>query len=599
MACASAIIFSRNLLTTNIFISVYFMTVQQQLQNCINDALSGVLPSAEDAAAPEVLRVVPTANPQFGDYQWNGALPLAKILKTNPRALATQILEKLDVSQISQTPEIAGPGFINFRLKREFLENTIQEVARDERLGVPLREYSRSIVVDFSGPNVAKPMHVGHIRSTVIGDAIARLLTFSGARVIRDNHIGDWGTQFGKMIVGWKRHRNDENLERDPIAEMERLYKLVNEQSENDEEVANEARLETAKLQNGDAENHAIWEKLRELSQAQFDKIYSLLNVSFDEVLGESFYNDRLQNVVDELLQKNIAEKSEGAIIIRFAAPPAIADKVLVIRKSDGASTYGTTDLATIQYREERWQPDEVVYVVDARQSNHFLQVFETNKRAEFSDAALKHVSFGTILGEDHRPIKTRSGEPIKLIDLLEEAQKRALEIAREKSSELSEGQLQNVARVIGIGAVKYADLSQNRTSDYVFSWDKMLALQGNTAPYLQYAYVRIRAIFRKAGIENLPESKIVLEHDAEIELAKWLLRFPLAIETALSDYRLNALTDYLFELAQKYNAFYENCPVLQSELSLRESRLMLAKLTGDVLQKGLNLLGIETIEQM
>jgi arginyl-tRNA synthetase len=545
------------------------------------------------------LRVVPTANPQFGDYQWNGALPLAKILKTNPRALATQILEKLDVSQISQTPEIAGPGFINFRLKREFLENTIQEVARDERLGVPLREYSRSIVVDFSGPNVAKPMHVGHIRSTVIGDAIARLLTFSGARVIRDNHIGDWGTQFGKMIVGWKRHRNDENLERDPIAEMERLYKLVNEQSENDEEVANEARLETAKLQNGDAENHAIWEKLRELSQAQFDKIYSLLNVSFDEVLGESFYNDRLQNVVDELLQKNIAEKSEGAIIIRFAAPPAIADKVLVIRKSDGASTYGTTDLATIQYREERWQPDEVVYVVDARQSNHFLQVFETNKRAGFSDAALKHVSFGTILGEDHRPIKTRSGEPIKLIDLLEEAQKRALEIAREKSSELSEGQLQNVARVIGIGAVKYADLSQNRTSDYVFSWDKMLALQGNTAPYLQYAYVRIRAIFRKAGIENLPESKIVLEHDAEIELAKWLLRFPLAIETALSDYRLNALTDYLFELAQKYNAFYENCPVLQSELSLRESRLMLAKLTGDVLQKGLNLLGIETIEQM
>jgi arginyl-tRNA synthetase len=594
------------------------MTVQQQLQNCINDALSGVLPSAEDAAAPEALRVVPTANPQFGDYQWNGALPLAKILKTNPRALATQILEKLDVSQISQTPEIAGPGFINFRLKREFLENTIQEVARDERLGVPLREYSRSIVVDFSGPNVAKPMHVGHIRSTVIGDAIARLLTFSGARVIRDNHIGDWGTQFGKMIVGWKMFLDEENLSRDPIAEMERLYQRVNILCEGkstdtfqikdaagkeyplDPNFWSElARLETAKLQNGDAENHAIWEKLRELSQAQFDKIYSLLNVSFDEVLGESFYNDRLQNVVDELLQKNIAEKSEGAIIIRFAAPPAIADKVLVIRKSDGASTYGTTDLATIQYREERWQPDEVVYVVDARQSNHFLQVFETNKRAGFSDAALKHVSFGTILGEDHRPIKTRSGEPIKLIDLLEEAQKRALEIAREKSSELSEGQLQNVARVIGIGAVKYADLSQNRTSDYVFSWDKMLALQGNTAPYLQYAYVRIRAIFRKAGIENLPESKIVLEHDAEIELAKWLLRFPLAIETALSDYRLNALTDYLFELAQKYNAFYENCPVLQSELSLRESRLMLAKLTGDVLQKGLNLLGIETIEQM
>jgi arginyl-tRNA synthetase len=576
------------------------MTVQNQLQQCINDALTGVLPPTDlSSLAPDTLRVVPTANPQFGDYQFNGALALAKLLKTNPRALATQLIEKLDVSEISETPEIAGPGFINFRLRREFLQNKIEEISRDERLGVPSREYSQSIIVDFSSPNVAKPMHVGHIRSTVIGDAIARLLSFSGAQVVRDNHIGDWGTQFGKMIIGWKQHRNDENLTRDPIGEMERLYKLVNEQSENDESIANEARLETAKLQNGDAENLAIWEKLRELSQAQFDTIYSLLNVSFDEVLGESFYNDRLQDVVRELLEKNIAEKSEGAIIIRFESPPAIADKVLVIQKSDGASTYGTTDLATIQYREERWQPDEVVYVVDARQSNHFLQVFETNKRAGFSDATLKHVAFGTILGEDNRPIKTRSGEPIKLIDLLEEAQKRALEIAREKSSDLSEDQLQNVARVIGIGAVKYADLSQNRTSDYVFSWDKMLALQGNTAPYLQYAYVRIRAIFRKAGIENFSGSNIVLKHDAEIELAKWLLRFPLAIENALSDYRLNALTDYLFELAQKYNAFYENCPVLQSESPLRESRLALAKLTGDVLQKGLNLLGIETIEQM
>jgi arginyl-tRNA synthetase len=576
------------------------MTVQNQLQNCINDALAGVLPDADlSALAPEVLRVVPTANPQFGDYQFNGALALAKLLKTNPRALATQLIEKLNVSEISELPEIAGPGFINFRLRREFLGSKIGEIARDERLGVPGREYSQSIVIDFSGPNVAKPMHVGHIRSTVIGDAIARLLSFSGAQVIRDNHIGDWGTQFGKMIIGWKQHRNDENLARDPIGEMERLYKLVNEQSENDENVANEARQETAKLQSGDAENRAIWEKLRELSQAQFDTIYSLLNVSFDEVLGESFYNDRLQNIVQELLEKNIAEKSEGAVIVRFEAPPAIADKVLVIQKSDGAATYGTTDLATMQYREERWQPSEVVYVVDARQSNHFLQVFETNQRAGFSDAVLKHIAFGTILGEDNRPIKTRSGEPIKLIDLLSEAQKRALEIAREKSSGLDEEQLRNVARVIGIGAVKYFDLSQNRTSDYVFSWDKMLALQGNTAPYLQYAYVRIRAIFRKAGIENLPESNVVLEHEAEIELAKWLLRFPLAIETALSDYRLNALTDYLFELAQKYNAFYENCPVLQSESPLRESRLALTKLTGDVLQKGLNLLGIETIEQM
>jgi arginyl-tRNA synthetase len=524
---------------------------------------------------------------------------LAKVLKQNPRALAQSLVEKLDVAHISEPPEIAGPGFINFRLKTDFLQNKIAEVAGDARLGVPQAERARCVIVDFSSPNVAKPMHVGHIRSTVIGDAIARLLAFAGHRVIRDNHIGDWGTQFGKMIIGWKQYLDEESLQRDPIAEMERLYQLVNKQTENDENVAEQARLETAKLQSGDEENRAIWEKLRELSQHQFDSIYSLLDVRFDEVLGESFYNDRLQAIVGELQAKEIAQESDGAVIIHFEAPPAIADKVLVIQKGDGAATYGTTDLATIQYREERWQPDEVVYVVDARQSAHFLQVFETNRRAGFSDAALKHIAFGTILGEDNRPIKTRSGEPIKLADLLAEAQKRAGEIAREKNPDLDDAALQTIARAIGIGAVKYADLSQNRTSDYVFSWDKMLALQGNTAPYLQYAYVRIRSIFRKTGDARREAGEIVLRENAEIELAKFLLRFPLAIETALGDYRINALTDYLFELAQKYNAFYENCPVLQSEPPLRGSRLALAQLTGDVLQQGLNLLGIETIEQM
>lgn len=577
-------------------------TVQQELQQQIDTVLRGVLAAADiSAVSPDTLRVVPTANPQFGDYQFNGALPLAKVLKTNPRALAQQIVEKLDVESISETPEIAGPGFINFRLKREYLQNKTAQVLSDARLGVPQAEYSRCVVVDFSAPNVAKPMHVGHIRSTVIGDAISRLLAFAGHRVVRDNHIGDWGTQFGKMIIGWKKYRDDESLQRDPIAEMERLYQLVNKQTESDESVADEARFETAKLQSGDAENRAIWEKLRELSQSQFDSIYNLLGVTFDETLGESFYNDRLQGVVDELKAKGIAQESEGAIIIRFEAPPAIADKVLVIQKSDGAATYGTTDLATLQCREERWQPDEIVYVVDARQSTHFMQLFETNRLANFTDAELKHVAFGTILGEDNRPIKTRSGEPIKLLDLLNEAQNRALAIAREKNAELDEEQLQNIARVIGIGAVKYTDLSQNRTSDYVFSWDKMLALQGNTAPYLQYAYVRIRSIFRRAAIEpqSHRDTEILLREPAEIDLAKFILRFPLAIETALADYRLNALTDYLFELAQKFTTFYDACPVLKSESPLRESRLALCQLTGDVLKQGLKLLGIETIEQM
>lgn len=578
-------------------------TVSQELQNKVDAALARVFGDADvTSVSSDALRVVPTSNPQLGDYQFNGALPLAKVLKSNPRALAQQLVEKLDVSDISESPEIAGPGFVNFRLKTEYLQSKTKSALQDERLGVPRAETQRTVVVDFSSPNVAKPMHVGHIRSTVIGDALARLLEFAGHNVIRDNHIGDWGTQFGKMIIGWKKYLDKENLQRDPIAEMERIYQLVNKQSETDEGVANEARLETAKLQSGDAENRAIWEKLRELSQHQFETIYSLLNVSFDETLGESFYNHRLQSVVEILRQKGIAKESEGAIIIRFDAPPAIADKVLVIQKGDGAATYGTTDLATIQYREERWQPDEIVYVVDARQSTHFMQLFEANRQANFTDADLKHVAFGTILGEDNRPIKTRTGEPIKLIDLLSEVQNRALEVAREKNPELGEELLQNISRVIGIGAVKYTDLSQNRTSDYVFSWNKMLALQGNTAPYLQYAYVRIRSIFRKAQTDLTQSRKvaeIVLSEAAEIELAKFLLRFPLAIETALSDYRLNALTDYLFELAQKFTTFYDACPVLKSESPLRESRLALCQLTGDVLKQGLNLLGIETIEQM
>lgn len=582
------------------------MTVLQELQQQIDRALQEVLDeSTRESVAAEALQVVPCAHAQFGDYQFNGALPLAKSLKTNPRALATQLLEKLEVEAISETPEIAGPGFINFRLKRKYLQGKTGELLGDARLGVPSAAVPRCVIVDYSSPNVAKPMHVGHIRSTVIGDAIARLLAFAGHRVVRDNHIGDWGTQFGKMIIGWKKYRDDEKLAADPIAEMERLYQLVNAQSETDESVAQEARLETAKLQNGDAENLAIWNELRELSQEQFDRIYTLLGVRFDEVLGESFYNDRLEPVVEKLQKLGIAEPSEGAIIIRFTEPPAIAEKVLVVQKSDGAATYGTTDLATIEYREERWQPDEVLYVVDARQSTHFMQVFEASRQAKLTDATLKHIAFGTILGDDHRPIKTRTGEPIKLIDLLAEAEKRAEKIAREKNPDLAPEEREELSRIIGIGAVKYADLSQNRTSDYLFSWDKMLALQGNTAPYLQYAYVRIRAIFRRAAstleltADSLKDVEIVLEEEAETELAKYLLRFPLAIENALVDYRINILTDYLFELAQKYNAFYESCPVLQSETPLRESRLALVQLTGDVLKQGLNLLGIETVEQM
>lgn len=576
-------------------------TIQQQLQVKVNAALQSTLEGVS-VVTSDVLQVVPCANPQFGDYQFNGALPLAKTLRTNPRALAQDIISKIDVGEISEPPEIAGAGFINFRLKREFLQQMIAGALADPRLGVPSVDEPRRIIVDFSAPNVAKPMHVGHIRSTIIGAAITRLLRFAGHTVFTDNHIGDWGTQFGKLILGWKRHLDEENLATDPIGEMERLYRLVNAQSEADEAVANEARAEVARLQNGDSVNLEIWERLRELSQSQFDEIYSQLDIQFDETLGESFYNDRLALVVQDLRDRDLAEDSQGAVIVRFASPPLV-DKPMIVQKSDGAYNYGTTDLATIQYRVERWQPQEIVYVVDERQKLHFQQLFDTARRWGYNDVELRHISFGTIMGEDGTPIKTRSGETIKLRDLLDEAEQRALAIVREKNPDLPEDKQREIARVIGIGAVKYSDLSQNRSSDIHFSWDKMLAMQGNTAPYLQYAYVRIRSIFRRANEGNVAAfeapSILVLEHPAELDLSKHLLKFGLAIDTALSDYRINALSDYLFELAQKFSVFFESCPVLKSESPVRESRLALCELTAGVLRQGLNLLGIETIEQM
>jgi arginyl-tRNA synthetase len=578
------------------------MTVQQELQDKVNTALAGVLGDADTSSlAPETLRVVPTAHPQFGDYQFNGALPLAKVLKQNPRALAQGLVEKLDVANISEPPEIAGPGFVNFRLKPEYLNRKLEAVAQGDRLGVPQAENPRTVVVDYPSPNVAKPLHVGHIRTMFIGDAIARLLRFAGHRVVADNHIGDWGTPIGMVIWGWKRFRDEEKFRESPLDEMGRIYKIVKARTGEDKEVLNAVREETAKLHAGDEENLAIWKTLRTASLPELDKVYHALGIELDETLGESFYHDRLSALVDKLKAEGIATESQGAIVIPFEEPPHLRDKPMLIQKSDGGFLYATTDLATIDYRVERWHPDEIVYVVDARQSDHFRQLFAAAKKWAHEDNKLEgielnHVAFGTILGEDGTPIKTREGEPPRLDDLLDEAQSRALEIARAKNAELPEDKLQEIARVLGVGALKYADLSQNRTSDYQFSWDKMLALTGNSAVYLEYAYVRTRSILRRA--ESTPGA-VQLQDASEIELAKFLLRFPLAIETAQSDYRINALSDYLFELAQKFAAFYENCPVLQSESPLRESRLALVQLTGDVLKRGLNLLGIETIEQM
>jgi arginyl-tRNA synthetase len=545
-------------------------------------------------------------------------MSLAKVRKLNPRQLATDTLAKLDVSDVCEKVEIAGAGFLNFRLKNSILAQTLEAAARGEHLFFEKTAQPKTVVIDFSSPNVAKPMHVGHIRSTGIGDALQRTLRLLGHTVITDNHIGDWGTQFGKLLLGWKQALDRAALERDAIAELERLYKIINAECDAKPARLEEAKAELVILQAGEAENISIWKEMIRLSQIQFDTIYARLGVKFDHALGESFYNPWLGEVVNDLLAKKIARESEGAVGVFSdgSLPPKedpflvnrdgewIADPALV-RKSDGGFNYTTTDLATIDYRLKTWSPDEIIYVVDDRQSGHFKKLFATFARWQ-PDAAKKvklvHVGFGKIMGDDGKPFKTRSGDTVNLADLLIEAEMRALAVVDEKSPDLPDTTRREIARVIGLGAVKYADLLPNRQSDYIFSWDKMLALQGNTAPYLQYAYARIMSIFRKSELPaiNYQQSAINLLAPEEFALAKHLLNFGITLEAVADELRPNYLCNYLFELAGKFTSFYENCPVLKAESeAARDSRLALCDLTARVLKQGLETLGIEVVEQM
>ena len=444
---------------------------------------------------------------RFGDYQTNVAMLLAKEQRANPRQIAQRIIAALDVSGICETPEIAGAGFINFRVTAGHLQERLASVAGDAMLGVPATEKPQTIVVDFSSPNVAKPMHVGHIRSTILGDTLTRVARFLGHRVIADNHIGDWGTQFGKVIYGWKHWRDEAALQGAPVEELVRLYKEANALSETDAEVLRECREELVKLQQGDPENVAIWRQCVALSWKEFEGMYALLDIHFDEHLGESAYNDRLAPLVQRLLDQKIAEVSQGAVCIFFPDNPALAEKPCLIRKGDGGFLYATTDLATIEYRIDRWKPDQIWYVVGAPQQLHFDQIFAAARRMGI-EAGLRFVPFGSILGEDRKLMKTRSGDNVSLKSLLAEAEERALALVEQKNPELPEGEKRDVARAVGIGAVKYADLSQARMTDYVFSWDRMLSFQGNTAPYLQNAYVRVRSIFRKLEIPTLKSTE-------------------------------------------------------------------------------------------
>src|SRR5438128_9531284 len=581
-------------------------TFQSLLAKKLSEALA-------KAGLPTAGELTPATDRRFGDYQTNAALVLGKERGENPRALAEKIAAHFDVGDLCETPAVAGAGFINFTLLSGAIEKKTLEVLRDERLGVAETKSTQRIVIDFGSPNVAKPMHVGHIRSTVLGDALARIARFLGHEVIRDNHIGDWGTQFGMVIYGWKNLLDREALQRNPLAEIVRVYKETNERGDSDPQVCEACRQELVKLQAGDKENIDIWNECVAFSMQDFERVYKLLDIHYDLQCGESFYHVRLPGVVERLLKSGIAEISDGAVVVFFRDNPELADKPLIIRKRDGGFNYATTDLATLDYRIRELKADAIWYVVGAPQTLHFKQIFEIARREGYT-AHLRHIIFGSILGEDRKLMKTRSGENVPLRELLEEACKRARTIIEEKNPHLSEDERADIAEKIGIGAVKYADLSQYRMTDYIFSWEKMLSLHGNTAPYLQNAYVRIRSIFRKAGESTVATplrgvadgtghrpvaTSLTLTDSAEINLAKRLCQFAEIVPQVLNGFRPNILANYLFELANSFHTFYEACPVLKSSEPARSSRLALCELTGRVLKHGLGLLGIKVPERM
>jgi len=633
-------------------------------------------PLSDDPALLDLVR--PSQDPKFGDYQANFAMPLGKRLNRPPREVAQEVVARLEIDDLCQPPEIAGPGFINLRLNDAALVNRLQAAFADPRLGVAAVPQPQTYVIDYSAPNVAKPMHVGHIRSTVIGDALYRTLAFLGHRVIGDNHIGDWGTQFGMILYGYKNFRDDAALQAAPVQELARLYRhvrrlmdyfdaldqgpqldrqiaqqeqqIVAQQGTTEKKAAKELRRaegalaelrgaradlakklaaaqadpafmeqtrqhatirqavlqETARLHADDPENLRLWREFLPACMAEIHGVYQRLGVRFDHELGESFYHPLLATVVDELLTQDIAVETDGAIGVFTEGQAA----PLLIRKQDGAFLYATTDLATIRYRMEHWKPDAILYVVDHRQSLHFVQLFATARRWGYAAdrVRLEHVSFGTVLGDDGKPFKTRSGDTVGLEGLLDEAVARAGAIvaanddAKPNGPELSPEQRGRIAETVGIGALKYADLAQNRTSDYVFSYDKMLAMNGNTATYMQYAYARVRSIFARGKIDHqqLCGGAIHLDTPAERALGLELLRFGEALELVVTDFRPNQLTNYLFELANRYSTFFEECPVLRAESEeLRASRLRLCDLTARTIAKGLELLGIDVVEKM
>ena len=630
--------------------------------DALRDRFAQATPAGVDAAV-FAAAVRPSTDSKFGDYQANGCMAIAKVRGQNPRTVAQEVAANVNLAPMADTPEIAGPGFLNVRLHDAWLADVLDKIQTDPALGLAPAAPRQTVVIDYSSPNVAKPMHVGHIRSTVIGDSLARILSALGHKVVKDNHLGDWGAQFGMILYGWKNLRDDAAYAADPVAHLSSLYRRVQAKiaapgkireqlgdslalekkgkhieavekyagasgekisgaadprfaefeakhqtqlaehsaaETSAREVEEAARQETAKLHAGDAENRALWNQFMPHCLTALDAVYKRLGATFDVVLGESFYDPMLADVVQDIEGRGLASESEGATVVFTEGMNA----PFIVRKRDGAFNYATTDLATIRYRVNTWNPDLILYVVDHRQGDHFKALFNVAGRWGYTHPRYEHVAFGTILGADKKPFKTRAGDTVGLESLLDEAVSRARKVVDENSPELDENERAEVAEIVGLGALKYADLSQNRLSDYVFDWDKMLALNGNTATYIQYAYARIRSIFRKGEID--PEEfrtrgiKISLDHPAERTLALQILRWPEAVAMAGSELKPNILTDYLFTLANTFSAFFENCPVLKAESEYSKlSRLALADLAARVLKSGLGMLGINTVERM
>lgn len=543
------------------------------------------------------VEIAVATNEKFGDFQTNIAMMNSKIIGKNPRSIAEEILNAIPENNIIEKLEIAGPGFINIFLKDEFLGDYIKK-ATTEGIDFSFLNREGDVVIDFSSPNIAKRMHIGHLRSTIIGESIKRIYNYLGYKTVGDNHIGDWGTQFGKLIIGYRKWLNPEAYKENAIEELERVYVEFSRLAEEDPSMEEEARLELKKLQDGDEENTRLWKEFIQVSLDEYNKLYKRMDVTFDTYNGESFYNNMMQSVVDELMEKEIARVDDGAKVVFFDEDEKL--NPCIIQKKDGAFLYSTSDIATIKYRRETYNINKLIYLTDERQQDHFRQFFRITEKLGWN-VEKHHVWFGIMRFADG-VFSTRKGNVIRLEQLLDEGKRRAYDVVNEKNPTLSEEEKNEIAEVVGVGAIKYADLSQNRQSSIIFEWDKVLSFEGNTAPYLQYSYARIKSIIRKAEAESYKvdlNTDMIFKSGTERTLAHHLTLFNDIVLKASEGCKPNLIADYLFELSKKFNSFYNSCPILNQEKLVLESRLLLASLTAETIQKGLALLGIKTLERM